>query len=89
MSQLDSCKLSKSLPLLLALLVFAQIDLASAFAWPVPLLTLLHLTAQTNDACRGVCAGLGTSLDVLVGFQLLRIFARRALAVDPDAHPGN
>jgi hypothetical protein len=86
---LDSCKLSKSLPLLLALLVVAQIDLASAFSWPLPLLTLLHLTPETNEACRGVCAGLGCSLDVLAGFQLLRILARRALAPSPNAHPGN
>jgi hypothetical protein len=70
---LDSCKLSKSLPLLLALLVVAQIDLASAFAWPLPLLTLLHLRPETDDACRGVCAGIGCSLDVLIGFQLLRV----------------
>ena len=44
MSLLDTCSLKKSLPLLLALLVIAQIDLASAAAWPVPLLSLLHLT---------------------------------------------
>ena len=46
---LDSCKLSKSLPLLLALLLVAQIDLASAFAWPLPLLTLLHLRPETDE----------------------------------------
>jgi hypothetical protein len=85
MSQHDSCNLLNSLPVLLALLVVAQIDLASAFAWPLPLLNLLHLTAQTDDACRGVCAGLGCCLDVLIGFQLLRVFARHALAADHEA----
>jgi hypothetical protein len=86
MSQFDSCKLSKSLPLMLALLVVAQIDLASSFGWPPPLLSLLHLTPETDDACRGVCAGLGSTLDVLVAFQLLRIFARRSLAAKAEAH---
>ncbi len=77
---LDSCNLKKSLPILLALLVVAQIDLASAAAWPLPLLAWLHLTPETSDICRGFCAGLGCTIDVLVVFQLLRIFARRALA---------
>jgi hypothetical protein len=80
MSLLDSCSLQKSLPVLLVLLLIAQIDLASAFAWPLPLLSLLHLTPVTGDTARGVCAGVGCSIDVLVIYQLLRIFARRALA---------
>jgi hypothetical protein len=84
MSQLDSCKLTKSLPFLLALLVVAQIDLASAFGWPLPLLSLLHLTPETDDACRGACVGLGCSLDLVVLFQLLRIGAKRALVPSHD-----
>jgi len=80
MSLLDSTNLKKSLPFLFVLAVFAQIDLASAFAWPLPLLSLLHLTPMTDDTSRGMCAGLGCCIDVLVAFQLLRIFARRALA---------
>jgi hypothetical protein len=76
---LDTCSLKKSLPLLIALLVVAQIDLASAFGWPQSLLSLLHLTAASDDYCRGSCAGLGFSLDVLVIFQLARIFVKRAM----------
>lgn len=87
MSPLDSCSLQKSLPILFLLWLIAQIDLASAFAWPLPLLSLLHLTPVTNDTCRGVCAGVGCSIDVLVVFQLLRIFARRALANHPNPRP--
>jgi len=75
----DSCSWKKNLPILIALLVVAQIDLASSFGWPQALLSLLHLTAATDDLCRGVCAGLGVSLDVLVIFQLARIWAKRAL----------
>ena len=71
--------LKKSLPILIALLIVAQIDLASAAGWPQSLLSLLHLTAATNDLCSGVCAGLGTSIDVVVIFQLARIFAKRAM----------
>jgi hypothetical protein len=79
MSPLDSCSLKKSLPLLIALLVIAQIDLASAAAWPAALLSLLHLTPAPNDTCRGVCAGIGASIDFLVIFQLVRIWAKRAM----------
>jgi hypothetical protein len=88
MSQLDSCKWTKSLPGLLALLVVAQIDLASAFGWPAPLLALLHLTPETDDACRGVGAGLGCSLDLVVVFQLIRIWAKRALESRRDPRLG-
>ena len=79
MSLLDICSLKKSLPVLFALLVAAQIDLASAAGWPQTLLSLLHLTAAHDDLCRGVCAGIGTSIDVLVVFQLARILAKRAM----------
>jgi len=57
----------------------AQIDLASAAGWPNVLLSLLHLTPAPDDLCRGVCAGIGTSIDALVIFQLARICAKRAL----------
>jgi hypothetical protein len=76
---LDTCSLKKSLPVLFALLVVAQIDLASAAGWPQTLLSLIHLTAAPNDHCRGMCAGIGTSIDVLVLFQLARIFVKRAM----------
>jgi hypothetical protein len=85
MCLLDTCSLKKSLPVLIALLIVAQVDLASAMAWPSALFSLLHLTPAPNDYCRGVCAGLGTSIDVLVIFQLLRIWARRALQPRNDA----
>ncbi len=76
---LDFCSLKKSLPVLFALLVVAQIDLASAAGWPHPLLSLLYLTPAKDDLCRGMCAGIGTSIDVVALFQLARIFAKRAL----------
>jgi hypothetical protein len=76
---IDSRSLKKSLPLLIGLLVVAQIDLASAAGWPQSLLSVLHLTAANNDLCRGVCTGLGASIDVLVIFQLVRIYAKRAM----------
>ena len=79
MSALDTCSLKKSLPLLIALLVVAQIDLASAAGWPNSLLSLLHLTAAPDDYCGGMCAGIGASIDVLVIFQLARICAKRAM----------
>jgi hypothetical protein len=79
MSALDTCSLKKSLPILIALLVVAQIDLASAAGWPNTLLSLLHLTAAPDDLCRGLCAGIGASIDVLVTFQLARVCARRAM----------
>jgi hypothetical protein len=85
MSLLDTCSLKKSLPFLIALLVVAQIDLASAFGWPVPLLSLLHLTAAPDDLCRGVCAGIGVSIDVMVIFQLARICAKRAMQPSRDS----
>ena len=53
MSLLDSCSLKKSLPVLFALLVVAQIDLASAFGWPQSLLSLVHLTAAHDDLLPG------------------------------------
>ena len=59
MSALDTCSLKKSLPLLIALLVVAQIDLASAYGWPNSLLSLLHLTAAPDDQCRGYLRGAG------------------------------
>ncbi len=76
---IDSRSLKKSLPLLIGLLIVAQIDLASAAGWPQSLLSLLHLTAANNDLCRGVCTGIGISIDVLVIFLLVRIFAKRAM----------
>ena len=76
---MDSRSLKKSLPLLIGLLIVAQIDLASAAGWPQWLLSLLHLTAANNDLCRGVCTGIGISIDVLVIFLLVRIFAKRAM----------
>jgi hypothetical protein len=76
---IDSCNLKKSLPFLIALLLVAQIDLASAAGWPQSLLSLLNLTPAHDDLCRGVCAGLGASIDVLVIFQLMRISAKRAM----------
>ncbi|HEY1805978.1 MAG TPA: hypothetical protein VGG45_16010 [Terracidiphilus sp.] len=79
MFDFETCSFKKSVPLLIALLIVAQIDLASAFGWPNMLLSLLHLTAETNDLSRGVCAGIGASLDVLVVFQLVRTWAKRAL----------
>jgi hypothetical protein len=79
MFAIDSCNLKKSLPLLVALLLVAQVDLACSFGWPQSLLSLLHLTAASDDLCRGVCAGLGTSIDVLVVFQLVRIYVKRAI----------
>jgi hypothetical protein len=79
MIQFDTCSLKISLPLLIALLVVAQIDLASAAGWPSALLSLLHLTPAPDDLCRGVCSGIGSSIDVLVVFQLARIWARRAM----------
>jgi hypothetical protein len=85
MLQLDTCSPKKSLPLLIALLVVAQIDLASAAGWPGALLSALHLTAAPDDLCRGVCSGIGTSVDVLVVFQLARIWAKRALQAERSA----
>ena len=83
----DACSLKKSWPFLLALLVLAQIDLACAAGWPSALLSLLHLTVAPDDSCRGVCAGLGTSIDVVAIFQLVRIWAKRAWqsGIDPQA----
>jgi hypothetical protein len=79
MSMLDSCSLKKSLPVLIALLVVAQIDLASAYGWPTSLLSLLHLTVAPDDHCRGFCTGLGVTIDVLVIFQFARIWAKRVM----------
>jgi hypothetical protein len=84
MSLFDTCSLKKSLPVLFALLVVAQVDLASAAGWPQTLLSWLHLTAAHDDHCRSFCAGLGTSIDVLVVFQLIRIFAKRAMQPRQD-----
>ena len=84
MSLLDTCSLKKSLPLLIALLVVAQIDLASAAGWPGGLLSVLHLTPASDDLCRGVCSGIGSSIDVLVVFQLARMWAKRAMQTDGD-----
>ena len=84
MSLLDSCSLKKSLPVLFALLVVAQVDLASAAGWPQTLLSWLHLTAAHDDLCRGACAGIGSSIDVMVVFQLARIFAKRAMQPGRD-----
>ena len=84
MFQLGTCSLKKTLPVLFALLVIAQVDLASAFDWPQTLLSLIHLTAAQDDYCRGVLAGIGTMLDVLVVFQLVRIFAKRAMQARHD-----
>lgn len=84
MPLLDTCSLKKSLPLLFALLVVAQVDLASAFGWPQSLLSLVHLTAATSDYCRGCLAGIGASIDVLTLFQLARIFAKRSMQARHD-----
>jgi hypothetical protein len=84
---LDSCSLKKSLPILFALLVIAQVDLASAFDWPSGLLSLLHMTAQHDDRCRGFCAGIGASIDFFALFQLARIFAKRAMQSHGDSLP--
>jgi len=87
MSVLDTFSLKKSLPVLIALLVVAQIDLASAAGWPNSLLSLLHLTAAPDDLCRGVCVGIGASIDVLAIYQLARIFVKRAMQPSRDPRP--
>ena len=79
----DCDKPQKSLPVLLVLLVVAQINLVYALDWPHTLLTWLHLTPAPNDAVRGMSAGFAASIDVLALYQLARIWARRAL------QPGN
>lgn len=81
----DTCNLKKSLPVLIALLLVAQVDLASAFGWPQSLLSMLHLTAANNDLCSGVCAGIGTSIDVLAIYQLARMWAKRTLPAGRDS----
>lgn len=79
MLAIDSCNLKKSWPVFIALLVVAQIDLASSAGWPKALLSILHLTPSPDDFCRGVCAGLGATIDLLVIFQFARIWAKRAM----------
>ena len=85
MLTIDSCSLKKNVPILIALLLVAQVDLASAFGWPQTLLSLLHLTAAPDDLCRGACAGIGASIDVLAVFQLARICAKRAMQPSRDS----
>jgi hypothetical protein len=85
MLPIDGCSLKKSLPILIGLFVVAQIDLASAAGWPGALLSLLHLTPAPVGGCKGLCAGLGASLDVIVVFQFARIWARRALHSGDEA----
>ena len=80
----DSSSLKKTLLFFVALLIVAQIDLASAAGWPSGLLSALHLTPAPDDLCRGVCAGLGISIDVLVLFQLARMTAKRAMQSGRD-----
>ncbi len=88
MIEIDGCSVKKSTPVLIALLVIAQVDLASAFGWPQPVLSLLHLTSANNDLCSGVCAGLGASIDVLVIYQFARMWAKRALQAGRDSQRG-
>ena len=88
MFDFDTCSLKFSLPLMIALLIVAQIDLASAFGWPGAVLSLLRLTPETNDVCRGVCAGIGTSLDVIAIYQLARMWAKSARGASRDAQRG-
>jgi hypothetical protein len=84
MPLLDTCSLKKTLPVLFALLVVAQVDLASAAGWPHTHLSLLHITAAQDDRCRGFLAGIGASIDFLAVFQLARIFAKRAMQSRKD-----
>jgi hypothetical protein len=84
MFDFDTCNPKLSVPLLIGLLVVAQIDLACAFAWPGALLALLHLTPAPDDLCRGVCAGIGASIDGFVLFQIARIWAKRAMRTEND-----
>jgi len=84
MFAIDTSSPKKSLPFLIALLLVAQVDLACYFGWPQTLLSLVHLAAATDDLCRGVCAGIGTSIDFLVVFQLARIYAKRAMQHHSD-----
>jgi hypothetical protein len=85
MISFDTCSLKKSLPILTALLIVAQIDLVSSAGWPGALLYILHLTSEPDAMCRGVCAGIGISMDVLVVFQFARILAKRALQAGRDS----
>jgi len=82
MSILDERNPAKTILLLILPLIFAQLDLASAAGWPLPLLNLLHLTPAPDDLVRGCCAGIGASIDFLAVFTILRIVARRTLGSD-------
>jgi len=73
------CGWKKSLPLMVLLLVIAQIDLVCAVGRPTILLSLLHLTPVTDDLSRGVCVGLGVSIDFLLAFQLARSLVKRSM----------
>ncbi len=75
-------KPKKSLPLLLVLLVVAQINLAYAFGWPPALLALLHLTPAPSDAMRGMSAGMAAAIDTITLYQLVRIWAKSVLRDD-------
>jgi len=88
MFEFDTCNTKISVPLLLALLIVAQVDLAGAFGWPGALLHLLHLTPAPDDICRDMCAGIGTAIDVIALYQLARIWARRALSASRDLGQG-
>ena len=77
-------KPKKSLPLLLVLLVVAQINLSYAFNWPPALLALLHLAPASSDSVRGMSAGLAASIDVLTLYQLARIWARHTMKAGRD-----
>ena len=84
----DCDKPKKSLPVLLALLVVVQINLAYALGWPHALLALLHLAPAPNDMVRGMSAGIAASIDVLVLYQLARIGAKHAWREDGES-PGS
>lgn len=79
MFPLDSCSPKKSIPILIALLVVAQIDLASAAGWPGGLLSLLHLTPAPDVHSRAFCVGLGSAIDFVAVFQIIRICVQRTL----------
>lgn len=79
MFPLDGCSPKKSILILIVLLAVAQIDLASAADWPSALLTLLHLTPAPDVRSRAFCIGLGSAIDFVAVFQVVRMCIRRAL----------
>jgi F0F1-type ATP synthase membrane subunit c/vacuolar-type H+-ATPase subunit K len=78
-----SCDLNKSRPAAMRMLAIGLLLVSCGIAWQHVFAPLLHLSADQDDFFRGLCMGLGITLEIMALVVLARIRANHQCS-DPS-----